>query len=296
MEYDRIAPGFERIVAGIAPLEVIARDVQVSEGPLWNRRTGQFYWTSIVGNTIWRWTPGAGHEVFMRPSYKADGMTFDPQGRLVVAGWAWRRVWRMELDGTIRTLCSHYDGKNLNTPNDIVVRSDGSIYFTDPPGALGSVGMEGDDVQRYLDYCGVYRISPAGETTLVVKDMTYPNGLAFSPDEALLYVNDTREFLVRAFEVHSDGTLGKGSVFCEITGSDEGMPDGLKVDSEGNVYCTGPGGIHVFSPSGSLLGRLKVPAHVNNMGWGDDDWRGLYINCDTVIFRTRLGIPGTPTW
>jgi len=130
----------------------------------------------------------------------------------------------------------------------------------------------------------------------VIKDMVYPNGLAFSPDESLLYVNDTREFLIRVFDVRADGSLAHGRLFHKITGTDEGMPDGLKVDSEGNVYCTGPGGIHVISPSGAWLGRLKVPAHVNNMGWGDDDWRSLFIACDTAVFRVRLGIPGTPTW
>jgi len=296
MEFDMAAPGFEGIVSCATGPEVIAHDAQVSEGPVWNRRTGQFYWVSIIGNTIWKWTPGVGREVVMRPSHKADGMTFDRQGRLVVAGWAWRRVWRMELDGTIKTLCSHYDGKKLNTPNDIVVKSDGAIYFTDPPGALTSVEMHGEDVQRYLDYCGVFRISPEGETTLVIQDFVYPNGLAFSPDESLLYVNDSREFLIRVFDVRPDGSLGNGRVFHHLSGTGEGMPDGLKVDSAGNVYCTGPGGIHVISPSGSLMGRLKVPAHVNNMGWGDDDWRSLYITCDTEVFRVRLGIPGTPTW
>jgi gluconolactonase len=268
----------------------------VSEGPVWNRRTGEFFWTSIFGNAIWKWKPGVGKEMVVHPSYKADGMTFDPQGRLVVAGWAWRRVWRMELDGTIKTLCTHYDGVKLNSPNDIVVRSDGSIYFTDPPGALNSVEMHGEDVQRYLDFCGVFRISPEGVTTLASKELVYPNGLAFSPDESLLYVNDSREFLIRVFDVCADGSLAGGRLFCRITGTEEGMPDGLKVDTEGNVYCTGPGGIQVISPSGSLLGRLRVPAHVNNMGWGGDDWRSLFINCDTAVFRVRLGIPGTPTW
>ena len=296
MEFEKLAPGFERIACGDTRLDVIDPDARVTEGPVWNRRTGEFFWVSITGSTIYKWSPGAGRSIVMHPSHKADGMTFDRQGRLVVAGWGWRRVWRRELDGSINTLCSHFDGVKFNSPNDIVIRSDGSIYFTDPPGALASVEMYGDDVQRYMDYCGVYRISPDGETTLAVKDLTYPNGLAFSPDESLLYINDTRDFVVNVFDVAPDRTLGNRRVFCEISGTDEGIPDGLKVDSEGNVYCTGPGGIHVFSAKGTMLGRLKVPTHVNNMGWGGDDWRSLFITSDTAVFRVRLGIPGTPTW
>ncbi len=296
MEFDMASPGFERIVSPETEIEVIGQDLSVGEGPVWNKRTGQLYWVSIIGNTIWRWFPGVGREVVMRPSYKADGMTFDQQGRLVVAGWAWRRVWRMELDGTIKTLCSHYEGKKLNSPNDIIVKSDGSIYFTDPSGALYSVEMHGDDVQRYLDFHGVFRISPEGETTLVVRDLAYPNGLALSPDESLLYINDSRQYLIRVFDVRPDGSVTNGHVFYKLTGNEPGGPDGMKVDTEGNVYCTGPGGIHVISPSGSLLGRLKIPGHVTNMGWGDDNWRGLYITTDTSVFHVTLGIPGIPVW
>ena len=186
------APGFERILPRDSELEVIAHDLHFGEGPVWNRRTGELFWVDIIGDTIWKWTPGVGREIVMRPSFKADGMTFDREGRLVVAGWSWRRVWRMELDGTVTTLCAQFDGKKLNTPNDIVVKSDGSIWFTDPSGGLYNVEMHGEDVQRYLDFHGVFRISPSGETTLVVEDCLYPNGLAFSPDESLLYVNDTR--------------------------------------------------------------------------------------------------------
>ena len=296
MECDMTSPGFERIVFPKTEIEVIAHDLSVGEGPVWNKRTGQFYWVSIIGNTIWKWSPGAGREVVMRPSYKADGMTFDQQGRLIVAGWAWRRVWRMELDGTINTLCSHYEGKKLNSPNDIVVKSDGSIYFTDPSGALHSVEMHGEDVQRYLDFHGVFRISPEGETTLVVGDLVYPNGLAFSPDESLLYINDSRQNLIRSFDVSPDGRVTNGRVFHKLTGNEPGAADGMKVDTEGNVYCTGPGGIHVISPSGALLGRLRIPGHVTNMGWGADDWRSLYITTDTSLFRMTLGIPGIPVW
>ena len=258
------------------------------------RRTGELFWVDIIGDTIWKWKPGVGREIVMRPSFKADGMSFDREGRLVVCGWSWRRVWRMEKDGTVKTLCAQFDGKKLNSPNDLVVKSDGSIWFTDPSGGLYNVEMHGEDVQRYLDYHGVYRISPSGETTLVVKDFTYPNGLAFSADESLLYINDTRENLIKVYDVDKDGTLKNARLFCKLAGPEAGVADGMKVDSEGNVYCTGPAGVQVFSREGKLLGRIKVAGHATNLGFGDDDWKGLYITTYTSVYRVRLGVAGLP--
>ena len=292
MEFDMAAPGFERIAMRPAEVELIAQMGGFGEGPAWNRRTGEIYWVSIVGNTIWKFKRGVGLEVVMRPSFNANGMTFDREGRLVVAGWSWRRVWRREHDGSISTLCSHYQGKKINGPNDIVVKSDGSIYFTDPSGGLHLVEMYGDDVQRYLDFHGVFRISPTGEMNLIIEDCNYPNGLAFSPDESLLYVNDTRDFLIRVFDVQADGSVKNGRLFYKAVGTESGMPDGMKCDVEGNVYCTGPGGVHVISPAGKLLGRIRIPGHVTNFAFGDDDWRGLYMTTYTQLLHTRVGIPG----
>ena len=294
IEVDMAAPGFERIVPRSSELDVIANDLLFGEGPVWNKRTGEFFWVDIIGDTIWKWKPGVGREVVMRPSYKADGMTFDREGRLVVCGWSWRRVWRLEKDGTVTTLCAQFEGKKLNSPNDLVVKSDGSIYFTDPSGGLNNVEMHGEDVQRYLDYHGVFRISPQGETTLVVKDFTYPNGLAFSKDESLLYINDTRENLIKVYDVNKDGSVRNGRLFCKLVGSEAGVADGMKIDTEGNVYCTGPAGVQVFSPEGKLLGRIKLPGHSTNMGFGDDDWKGLYITTYSSVVRIRLGIAGLP--
>lgn len=292
MEFDMEAPGFERIVSREAEVDLIAQMGGFGEGPVWNRRTGEIYWVSIVGNTVWKWKRGVGLEIVMRPSFKANGMTFDREGRLVVAGWSWRRVWRREHDGSIVTLCSHWDGKKINGPNDIVVKSDGAIYFTDPSGGLHLVEMYGEDVQRYLDFHGVFRISPDGKTSLVIEDCVYPNGLAFSPDESLLYVNDTREFLIRVFDVKPDGGVRNGRLFYRAVGTESGMPDGMKCDVEGNVYCTGPGGVHVISPAGKLLGRIRIPGHVTNFAFGDDDWKGLYMTTYTQLLHTRVGIPG----
>ena len=294
MKCDSTATGFERIVPDGASLEIIANGMAFGEGPVWNKANGYLYWVEIIGDTIWRWKQGVGKEVVMRPSYKADGMTFDQEGRLVVAGWGWRRVWRMEHDGRIVTLASEYNGLKLNTPNDIVVKSDGSIWFTDPPGAMANIEMGGEDVQRYLDFQGVFRISPEGQLDLVIDDFVYPNGLAFSCDESVLYVNDTRQNLIRAFDVLADGTLGPSRLFHKLTGNEPGVADGMKLDVEGNVYCTGPAGVHVISPNGELLGRIHIPGHTTNFGWGDDDWKGLYITTYDSVFRVRLGIPGVP--
>lgn len=296
MEIDMAAPGFEKLVPPGSALGVIAHDLQFAEGPVWNKRTGELYWVDIIGDKIWKWKEGAGRTLVMSPSYRADGMTLDQKGRLVVAGWSWRRVWRMELDGSITTLCAEFDGKKLNSPNDIVVKSDGSIYFTDPSGGLNNVEMHGDDVQRYMDYHGVFRISPDGKTTLATRDFVYPNGLAFSPDESLLYINDTRQNLIKVYDVAADGTLKNGRLFCNLLGPEPGVADGMKVDTEGNVYCTGPAGIHVMSPQGRLLGRILVPGHSTNVGFGDADWKSLFITTYTSVFRVRLGVPGLPVW
>jgi len=293
MDIDRLHPGLDRIVDPDPPLERIAHGLIFSEGPVWDRLGRQLFFVDIIGDTIWKWVPGVGREIVLRPSDHANGMTFDRQGRLVVAGWSKRTIWRFEKDGSIVTLASRYQGKKFNSPNDIVVRSDGSTYWTDPPGGLVNPGMVGEDLQRYLDVQGVFRLSPDGqEVRLVVEDGVYPNGLAFSPDESLLYVNDTRLGIIRAFDVRADGGLGPGRLFHKLAGSEPGVADGMKVDTEGNVYCTGPGGVHVIDRNGRVLGRLKIPGHSTNMGWGGDDWRFLYVTTIDSVYRTRMKIPG----
>jgi gluconolactonase len=213
----------------------------------------------------------------------------------VVAGWASRTVWRMEPDGAIKTLASQYQGKKINTPNDIVVKSDGAIYWTDPTGALYIPGMAGDDIQRYLDFIGVFRLAPDGTALmLVADDFENSNGLAFSPDESLLYINDTTRRHIRVFAVQRDGSLRNGRLFYDARGDEPGNPDGMKVDTAGNVYCTGPAGIHVIDPNGNLLGRMKIPGHVTNMAWGDADWRSFYITTRDSVYRVRLNVPGIP--
>ncbi len=297
MDIDMIAPGLERIVGPDPPLDRVAQGTIFGEGPVWDRRKQQLFFVDIIGNSIWKWMPGVGREIVLKPSDHANGMTFDRQGRLAVAGWSRRTIWRWESDGSIITLASRYQGKKLNSPNDIVVHSDGSIYWTDSAGGLVIPGMVAQDVQRYLDVQGVFRLSPDGqEVSLVIEDCVYPNGLAFSPDESLLYVNDSRLGIIRMFDVRADGSVGPGRLFHKLSGSEPGVADGMKVDIEGNVYCTGPGGIHIIDPNGKLLGRLKIPGHSTNMAWGGDDWRFLFVTTFNSVYRTQMKIPGVAVW
>ena len=297
MDMDRIAPGLERLIDKDAPMDRISYGTTFAEGPVWDRRNKQLYWVDIIGNTIWKWKPGVGREVVLRPSGHANGMTFDKEGRLTVAGWSLRTIWRFEHDGSITTIASHYKGKKFNSPNDIVVHSSGATYWTDSAGGLVIPGMVAEDNQRYLDVQGVFRLSPDGKkVTLAVADCTYPNGLCFSPDEKILYVNDSRLGLIRAFKMNADGSCGPGKLFHTMQGDEAGVADGMKCDVEGNVYCTGPNGVHVIDPKGRLLGRLKIPGHSTNMAWGDDDWCSLYVTTYNSVYRTRVKVPGVAVW
>ena len=295
LDVDMTAGGFERIVAEGAVLERIAHGLVFTEGPVWDARQGALIWTDIRGDKILRWAPGKGQTTILEPTGKANGLTLDAQNRIVVAGWGARTVWRWEPDGTHTVLASKYQGKKLNPPNDIVVKSDGSIWWTDPDGGLYIPGMCGEDVQKYLDFAGVYRVNPDGSgITLVTDQVEGPNGLCFSPDESLLYVNDTPRRNIQVYDVQRDGSLTNGRIFYTDTGTEPGVPDGMKVDVQGNVYCTGSAGIHVIDPGGKLLGRIKVPEHVANMAWGDADFRTMYIVAREAVYRVRLGIPGLP--
>ena len=296
MDIDMATPEVRRLIPEQGYFEEIASGLTFGEGPVWHRRERALYWTDIVGDVVWKWRRGVGREVVINGSGKANGMTVDREGRLVVAGWGSRRIWRRENDGSITTLASHYEGKKLNSPNDVVVKSDGSIYWTDSPGACFIPGMAGEDIQRYLDIQGVFRLSPDGGTvTLVAADCNYPNGLAFSHDEKKLYVTDTRVGLIRVYDVREDGSLGPGSIFNKLVGSEPGVGDGIKVDVEGTIYSTGPGGIHILKPDGSLIGRIKIPGHhCTNLAWGDDDWKSLYLTTFPKVLKMRVRVPGVP--
>jgi gluconolactonase len=296
LDIDMAKPGLERLIDRSAPLDEIVPGLVFGEGPAWNKRTKELFFVDIIDDKVWKWKPGVGKQIVVHPAGKPDGLTFDHQGRLLCAGWGARTVWRLDLaDGSITTIASHYEGKKLNTPNDIIVKSDGSIYWTDMGGGLYNVGMSHQDIQRYLDFYGVLRLRPDSDRVeLVVAGFTAPNGLCFSPDEKLLYVNDSREGTIRVYDVHADGSVSNERVFIKLPGTDPGVPDGMKCDSEGNVWCTGPGGLHVTAPSGEHLGRIRLSQPATNLGWGDDDWRTLFIVCFGRVYRTRVNIPGTP--
>jgi gluconolactonase len=298
MEVDVVDPGFARLIERNPPLDCVVHGIIFGEGPVWDRREGYLRFVDIIGSRIWKYKPGVGREIFMEPTGHANGMTLDRQGRLVVAGWSRRSIWRVERDGSIVTLVTHYEGMKINTPNDIVVHSSGATYWTDSPNGLVFGGMVPDDAQQYIDKHGVYRLSDDGkDVTRVIDDDLYFNGLAFSPDESRLYVNNSMDIQhIRVFDVRSDGSVGPGKLFYKPRSDEPGGVDGMKVDVEGNLYTTGPGGIHVLDPEGRLLGRLKIPAHCTNMAWGDDDWRSLYITTIGAVYRTRVKIPGVPVW
>ena len=296
VEVDMCAPGWEDIVDTSPPIDVIARDIIFGEGPTWDAKNKRLFFTDIIGGTIWKWTPGIGQEAILSPSTKANGTCLDLENRLVVAGWGGRTIFRLEHDGTWKTLADKWQGKKFNSPNDIVVSSDGSIWFTDPPGGTLNVGMVGPDMQRYLDTQPVFRISPDGELSVVTEDFVYPNGLCFSPDEKILYVNCSRERLIRAYDVGPDGTVGPARIFHAYSGPERGVPDGLKCDTAGNVWCTAPGGVWVHAPSGEVIVRIKTPGqHATNIAFGGDDWKSLFITLVGSVVRTRINIAGLPS-
>lgn len=266
-------------------VEEVAGGFEFTEGPLWHP-DGFLLFSDIPANTIYKWQPGKKTEVFRQPSGNANGNTFDQSGRLITGEHGNRRVSRTEKDGTVVTLASNYEGKRLNSPNDLAVKSDGSIYFTDPPYGIKSE-------QEELGFYGVYRLAPDGTLTLLVDDFVRPNGIVFSPDESKLYVNDSEEGHIRVFDVQPDGTLDTGKLFAELKpSSKEGAADGMKVDIKGNIYSTGPGGVWVFAPNGGLLGIIETPEAPANLAWGDRDYQTLYITARNSLYRVRLQIPG----
>ena len=250
MPIEQISPELERIVSTDAEVEVLSSGHVVAEGPLWWKEDSSLLFSEVRGNRRWRWSEDGGVTLVLEPTNNANGLTRDPQGRLVMCEGGARRVSRVEHDGSVTVIASTYHGRKLNRPNDVVVKSDGSIYFTDPGGPSPDTD---------LDFAGVYRVSPdLGSINLLVRDFVLPNGLAFSPDESVLYINDSQGLLVRddamfrsqgridAFDVRANGMLANRRVFHELRGELSGIPDGMKVDVEGNVYCTGPGGVWVM--------------------------------------------------
>ncbi|WP_219723264.1 SMP-30/gluconolactonase/LRE family protein [Bacillus sp. Marseille-P3661] len=277
-------------------IEVIESGFDFIEGPVWHPKEEHLTFSDIPASKIYRWSSKKGLTVLVDPTNKANGNYYDLEGRLVTCEHSTSLVSRRNVDGTNReVLVSKYNGKELNCPNDIVVKSDGSIYFTDPQFARTgpNAAKVGIPREKELDFQGVYRFDPkSGELTLLVSDFENPNGLCFSLDERLLYINDTPRMHIRVFDVLDDGTIANGRVWAETTGEEPGRPDGMKVDSLGNVYCTGPGGVHVFDKDANCLGVLKTPEKTANFTWGGSDFCSLFLASGTTLYRTQVKIPG----
>ena len=284
---------FTGVVGPSVLFEQIATGCLFTEGPLWHPRDHYLLWSDMPGDHLRRWSPGEGVTTFRKPCNKSNGLTWDRQGRLLACEHASSSVTRTEPGGRITALATHYDGKELNSPNDIVCASDGGIYFSDPP--YGRAEFYGVKREQELSFQGVYKVgADARHPVLLVDDFDRPNGLCFSLDGQRLFVNDTARGHIREFSVGRDGALGGGRVWAETTGEGPGAPDGMKIDSAGNVYCTGPGGIHVFAPDATCLGVILVPERTANFAWGDADCRSLYVTASTSVYRLRVRVPGLP--
>ncbi len=293
---EQLDPGLEKIISSAEPIQHLADGFGgahgPAEGPLWWKEGGYLLFSDIHNNKRMKFEPGKGASLFLEPTNRANGLTRDLQGRLVACEHDSRRVTRLELDGSLTVLCNSFQGRQLNRPNDVIVKSDGCIYFTDPwtnPNA---------PQQWDLTFSGVYRLTPdLGTLTLLADDFVLPNGLAFSPDESILYINDTRRGHIRAFELLPSGALAKHTdrVFADLRGSEPGVPDGMKVDVEGNVYCGGAGGIWIMDPSGKKLGRIAHGATATtNIAFGGDDWKTLYFTSRNHLGSVKVKIPGIP--
>jgi gluconolactonase len=274
-----------------ASLEQIAQGFVFTEGPVWDFTAGQLVFSDIPGDTMYRYRPADGVSTYRQPSSFSNGMTLDAGGKIVVCEHRTRRVAREVEPGRFETVADSYGGKPLNAPNDVIVAPDGSVVFTDPHYGLGE-GF-GGPAEQVLPHRGVYRVPPrGGEPQLLVEDFQGPNGLALAPSGDRLYVDDTERAHIRLFEVGDDWHLRGGDVLVELSGDGEGVLDGLKLDEDGTIYCTGPGGIFICHPDGAVLGRIRVPEVAANLAWGDDDARTLYITASDKLYRLRTQVTG----
>ena len=300
----RYEASFDDLIPKTAALEVIASGFEWTEGPVWVKSGNYLLFSDIPRNAVMKWEEGKAVTIYLQPSGfsghgeygkepGSNGLTLDAQGQLVSCEHGDRRLSVLTTNGGKRTLVDHYQGKRLNSPNDCCFKSTGELYFTDPP-----YGLPGNfaDPRRELDFCGVYRLGKDGAVTLLTKELSRPNGLAFSPDEKILYVanSDPDRAIWMAYPVKDDGTLGAGKVFYDVTanvGKMPGLPDGLKVDEKGNLFATGPGGVYVFSATGTLLGRIETGQATANCGWGNTG-STLYICADMYMCRIQTNTRG----
>ena len=301
----RLDQRFDKIVPQDAVIEEIADGFTWVEGPVWNREGGYLLFSEIPSNSVYKWKEGEGVSLFLRPSgYTgkepfqgrepgSNGLTFDPSGKLVLCEHGDRRITRLESDGSKTVLVDRYEGKRINSPNDVVFKSNGDLYFTDPPFGLAK---SFEDPQKELPFQGVYRLSTDGKLTLLTREIKAPNGIAFSPDEKILYISnaDSKNAVWMAFDVKEDGTISNGRVLFDATEwakTKKGAPDGMKVDKEGNIFGAGPGGIYVIAPDGTHLGSFEFDVPTSNVNWGNDG-SVLYIAANTAVYRVNLNTKG----
>ena len=296
----RVDPRFDALVPADARIEKLADGFVFTEGPVWVRDESRLYFSDVRANVLYQWSEAEGASPFIDPVFEGDptgrgsvssnGLTLDAEGRLIICEHGNRLISRLEADGTRTTLVDNYQGRRLNSPNDAVYGSDGSLYFTDPP-----YGLEGGEESplRELDFNGIYRLTPEGELELLYADQTRPNGIALSPDETTLYVanSDANQKVWYAYDVGDDG-LSNPRVFYDVNDQTAaGGADGMKVDGAGNIFATGPGGVWVFAPDGTHLGSIQPDEVPANVGWGDDG-RTLYMTAQTGLYRIRLTTEG----
>jgi gluconolactonase len=301
----RLDARFDALVPPGARLTRIVDDHGWAEGPVWVRDGGYLLFSDVVKNAIYRWKEGEGERVVLARSGYAgtrpfagrepgsNGLAIDPEGRLVFCQHGERRIVRREADGRLTVLADRYRGRRLNSPNDLVFAANGDLYFTDPPFGLPASYA---DPAKELPYQGVYRLTSDGALTLLTSELSGPNGIAFSPDERTLYVSnaDPKRLIWMAYPVKADGSLGAGRVFYDGTAMFAGRPgtaDGLKVDTRGNLFAVGPGGVYVFAPDATLLGWLDFGGNVGNVAWGEDG-ATLFVAANAAVYRVRLSTTG----
>ena len=287
-------PELLRLINRDAPVEQVCTGFRFSEGPIWNPKEQCLYFSDMPSDIRRRWSAQGGVVEVRNPSNKCNGMTYDAAGNLYVCEHVTSSL-VMETPGEPKVVASHWQGKELNSPNDVIVRSDGTVYFTDP--TYGRMPVFGLERKQELDFQGVYRVARGGALHCEANDFDQPNGLCLSPDERILYVNDTTRAHIRGFTVAADGSLSNSRIFAEHIGTgdyDEGVVDGMKCDEHGNVYVTGPRGIWVFNAGGKHLGVIRLSEVVGNLNWGGPDWKDLYCACSTSIYRVRMNVRGNP--
>ncbi len=266
-----------------ATVDKIADGFQFVEGPVWHP-DGFLLFSDLQGNAIYKWDPSRGElDEFHAPSGNSNGLSLDLDGNVLMCQHTKRRVARLEKDGSETALAERFNGKRLNSPNDLAVKSDGSLYFTDPPYGISSG-------QEELGFYGIYRLTPEGELILLDKSLSRPNGICFSPDETKLYVNDSQARRIYVWDVKDDLTITNKKLFYAM--NESGAADGMAVDTEGNLYSAGPGGVWIFTPNGDLLDRISVPGQTTNCNWGKADYQTLFITSGTAVYEIDLNAVG----